>query len=231
MKTFEALIFDGDGVLFDSEVLYQEIERAHLSQIGLDFSIETYTERFLGRGNKDFEREISAEYYKKFGDEVDLDFWRELRLTKRQKISENLEAVEGIPQLLQKFISVPKAVASSSAFDFLNKKLEITNLKTFFGEHIYSGDFVENGKPAPDIFLYTANALNVSPDNCIVIEDSVNGIKSGKEAGMFVVGFCGGRHCNPGHARNLEASNPDNVFLTTEELDHFLSGIFIAGQR
>ena len=70
---------------------------------------------------------------------------------------------------------------------------------------------MREGKPAPDIFLYAAEQLNIAPSRCLVIEDSVNGVIAGLAAGMPVWGFVGGGHCFDGHAERLSAAGAERV--------------------
>ena len=95
----------------------------------------------------------------------------------------------------------PKAVASSSETHQLDYKLRKTGLWDLFAPHIYSADHVTHAKPAPDLFLHAANALGVAPSDCLVIEDSVNGVKAALAAGMRVWGFAGGGHMDDAVAR------------------------------
>src|SRR5258707_14108357 len=72
-----------------------------------------------------------------------------------------------------------------------------------FAPNIFSASQVINGKPAPDLFLFAASQMNVQPEQCLVIEDSVPGVTGACAAGMAVLGFHGGSHCRPGHGRSL----------------------------
>jgi beta-phosphoglucomutase-like phosphatase (HAD superfamily) len=76
---------------------------------------------------------------------------------------------------------------------------------------VFSGDMVDRGKPAPDLFLHAARAMGFENDDCIVVEDSPNGVMGGKAAGFFVIGFTGGSHCRKGHGEMLEEAGADLV--------------------
>ncbi|MEN0001385.1 MAG: HAD-IA family hydrolase, partial [Pseudomonadota bacterium] len=109
-------------------------------------------------------------------------------------------------------ISAPKCVASSTQMAFLPGKLERTGLAPFFGDHVYSGDMVEHGKPAPDLFLHAARDMGgYEPTQTIVVEDSANGVRAGKAAGMFTIGFMGGSHAVGDHAQTLIAAGADVI--------------------
>ncbi|MEK7266175.1 MAG: HAD-IA family hydrolase, partial [Pseudomonadota bacterium] len=95
------------------------------------------------------------------------------------------------------------AVASSSRAHFLKGKLERMGLYDLAAPHVYSADLVAHGKPAPDIFIYAAEQIGAFPARCLVLEDSVNGVKAGLAAGMTVWGFTGGGHCYEGYGARL----------------------------
>ena len=101
--------------------------------------------------------------------------------------------ISGVSQALES-LGLPKAVASSSSAPRLRRKLSLTGLERLFAPHIYSADLVPRGKPFPDVFEYAAAQLRVPVEDCLVIEDSVNGVRAGVAAGMTVWGFLGGSH-------------------------------------
>jgi len=130
-----------------------------------------------------------------------VDFFTGL-VEQRRKKKDLLQTVPGAAGVLRD-ISMPFAVASSSRTEFLESKLKRVGLWDLATPHVYSADLVEQGKPAPDIFLYAAEKLQVVPEKCLVIEDSVNGVQAGVAAGMTVWGFTGGGHCFEGHGERL----------------------------
>ena len=88
----------------------------------------------------------------------------------------------------------PKCVASSSSLERIRVSLESTDLIRFFEPNLFSASDVRKGKPAPDLFLHAAGKMQVSPSDCIVVEDSPVGVAAGVAAGMTVIGFVGGSH-------------------------------------
>src|SRR5215469_7266330 len=101
--------------------------------------------------------------------------------------TDELRAIEGIHELLGS-LTMPLCVASNSHLDRVRHSLEVTELLQFFDPHVFSAIMVERGKPAPDPFLFAAQRLNVSPADCLVVEDSVHGIIAAQAAGMEAVG-------------------------------------------
>ena len=189
------IIFDCDGVLVDSEVIYHSVELEFLSAIGLDYEPIAYGARFTGLHGRDFMAAIHSDYAALNKGPFPADFQQNMVAEMYRRMELELTAVDGIHELLSGHEG-PRAVASSSGLDGLRRKLEMTELAPYFAEHVYSGDQVEHGKPAPDLFLMAAARLGISPEDCIVVEDSINGVKAGVAAGMTVWGFTGAGHAD-----------------------------------
>ena len=138
--------------------------------------------------------------------------------------TDELRAIEGISELLRS-LTMRVCVASNSHVDRVLHSLEVTGLLQFFDPHVFSAILVERGKPAPDLFLFAAGRLNVSPADCLVVEDSVHGIVAAQAAGMEVVGFCGGSHCQPGHSEHLIGAGCKRVFARMSEIGELLCSL------
>ncbi len=214
---FEAVIFDCDGVLVDSEVLAIRGERTALEEFGLDYSPQDYVRQFVGLHDGAFFNALRADYRAARGEDAPADF-EERVLAGRARERHALTAIDNADKALraarERFGRI--GVASSSRAHFLKSKLERTGLYEFAAPHVYSADLVAAGKPAPDIFLYTAKKLEVDPARCLVIEDSENGVKAGRAAGMTVWGFLGGGHIFDGHGARLEAAGAARTFADFE---------------
>ncbi|MEP3431428.1 MAG: HAD family hydrolase [Roseibium sp.] len=218
---FEAILFDCDGVLVDSEKIYVEVERDFLARIGLNYSLDEYMTRFQGLAGVDFFATLDADHRALGKGPLPENFGPELDAATMERIDRELLEISGIKQLLNAH-SGPRAVASSSRLNRLNHKLQHTGLYDFFKPHIYSGEQVENGKPAPDLFLFAAQKLSVDPTCCLVIEDSDNGVKAGLSAGMTVWGFVGGGHSHNGHAAQLQAAGAHKVVDSHNNISELL---------
>lgn len=202
-----AVIFDCDGVLVDSEALAIKGERRALAELGLDYPPEEYVRRFTGLHDAAFFEALANDYRAAFSAPPPIDFEQKVFAGRRSEMAA-LTAIEGAGEALSQAQCLvgAVAVASSSRAHFLESKLRRMNLWARAAPHIYSSDLVANGKPAPDIFLYTAERLGVDPARCLVVEDSENGVRAGAAAGMTVCGFTGGGHCFAGHAERLKAA-------------------------
>lgn len=210
LNTPDAIIFDCDGVLVNSEVIHIAAELELLAQIGLVYERETYLTRFVGLSNADFHVELRSDYVRLTGDEFPSYFGSQLDQIVWPRIEAELAAIDGAADLVRAF-SGKVAVGSSSPYQKLVKKLEITGLKSLFAPHIYSADHVRAGKPAPDLFLHSAAQLDVDPGRCVVIEDSVHGVLAAIAAGTTPIGFVGGGHCDVGLGQRLLANGAEMV--------------------
>jgi beta-phosphoglucomutase-like phosphatase (HAD superfamily) len=192
---FKAVIFDCDGVLVDSEVLALEVELAMLAEQGLSFSRDDYVTRFMGLSYEKFHEVIDVEAQERLGRPIPHDFRAELATRLRQTMIARLTEIPGAGAAVAA-TGLLKAVASSSTREGLERKLRQVGLWRHFEPHVYSAEHVANAKPAPDLFLHAAEQLDVAPADCLVLEDSVNGVIAARAAGMTVWGFLGGGHAS-----------------------------------
>lgn len=220
--TFEAILFDCDGVLVDSEKIYVEVEREHLARVGLNYELKDYMNRFQGLSGVDFWAALDADHKSLGKGPLPENFGPELDIATMERMDRELSEISGIKSLLNAHDG-PRAVASSSRLHRLIQKLHHTGLHDFFDPHIYSGEQVGNGKPAPDLFLFAASKLDVAPEKCLVIEDSANGVKAGLSAGMTVWGFVGGGHSHDTHADQLAEAGAHKVVDSHDSLAALLA--------
>src|SRR5690348_13928120 len=168
---FELLIFDCDGVLVDSEVIACRAVSEALHAIGFPLSAEVVAERFIGIANKDMYAALEAEW----GGPLPASFAAELVGREAALFERELRKIRDVEWALAR-LPIAKCVASGSTPAGLTFKLRHTALHSWFSEAVFSSTMVARGKPAPDLFLYAAEQMKVSPRCCLVIEDSVPGI-------------------------------------------------------
>jgi HAD superfamily hydrolase (TIGR01509 family) len=217
LSACDALIFDSDGVLVDSEIIHIAAEREVLAQIGLFYDDAEYLSRFIGLSNVDFHAELEADYASLHGKAFPRDFAERLNALTWPRIVAELEPIPGVAPLVSAFQG-RTAVASSAPAEKVAHKLALARLDKVFAPHIYSADLVEAGKPAPNLFLLVARKLDVAPESCAVIEDSVHGVRAAGAAGMMPIGFVGGSHADPGLADRLRESGAQIVVSSHREL-------------
>ena len=205
-----AVIFDCDGVLVDSEILALEVELAILAEQGLSFEHEDYVTRFMGLSSSAFHDEIDREAQTRIGRPISEVIRDDLAARLRQTMIARLTEVPGAGAAVAG-TTLLKAVASSSTREGLERKLRQVGLWAAFEPHVYSADHVAQAKPAPDLFLHAAQALSVSPSECLVLEDSVNGVIAARRAGMRVWGFLGGGHVHDRLGARLLAAGAERL--------------------
>ena len=203
------MIFDCDGVLVDSEVLALEVELAAAARIGMQYDLDDYKARFMGMTTAAFFDLLAEDCRAKTGRDLPADFRENCYGAYRASLHRLTEVAGALDAV--RAVKGRKAVASSSNADALEEKLRRTGLWAHFAPHVYSTDLVARGKPAPDIFLHAARMLDAAPDDCLVIEDSVNGVTAARAANMRVWGFTGGGHMDERAGRRLLAAGAERV--------------------
>lgn len=186
MKRFEAVIFDMDGVLVDSEPRHEEAFRDVFEEMGLGQTHGIEFERYYGQSDRVLWMDFIAKHRpKQTLDE--LVVWKERVFF--EMLSRDEPIFESVPGLVSKLSErYPLAVASGSYHTVIDRVLALKNLRQYF-RAIVSAQDVQRGKPAPDIFFLAAELLGVKAERCCVIEDSVAGVAGARAAGMQVIGI------------------------------------------
>lgn len=213
----ELIIFDCDGVLVDSEPLANQVLADYLTELGLPCTKLQASARFVGLSFPSVRNIVETEYSlvlpSDFEDEI---IRRDLLAFDRE-----LQSMPGIETVLDN-LKIPKCVASSGEHRKICHSLTLTGLLGKFIGNIFSAADVQNGKPAPDLFLHAALSMGAKPHNTIVIEDSIAGVHAGVAAGMRVLGFVGGGHIVEGHGDKLLKAGAAEVFDQMVDLGKFV---------
>lgn len=207
----KAVIFDMDGVIIDSEPIHFEVDKQTFKDLGYNVSVEELG-KYVGTTNEYMLTEIKKKYNINKSIEEIISY--KVEMTKRKVMESNLEPIEGIKELLSELKNkdIPTAIASSSPRDFIDVVVSKFKLKNYF-KFIVSGEEVKRGKPAPDIYFETAKKLGINPRDCIVIEDSKNGVLAAKTAGMKCIGF---QNANSG---NQDLSKADIIVNSIKDVN------------
>ena len=182
---FEAVIFDMDGLLIDTEVLARVTWRMAASDCGFELD-DALFEQLVGRTRRDSGVILTD----RFGDGFSLETFR-ARCSSHWEVvvaERGIALKPGALELLAVLDArrLPRAVATSTGRDGAERSLALAGVLDRFPV-LVTGDLVERGKPAPDIFLLAAERLGVAPDACLVLEDSISGIRAADAAGMTPV--------------------------------------------
>ncbi|NLK96784.1 HAD family hydrolase [Defluviitalea saccharophila] len=183
----KAFIFDMDGVIIDSQPIHFEVDALVLKEFGVDID-QKELEKYAGRANEDIWTDLKTKYNLKQAVPEIIEYLlsKKIQIFKESKNG----PIEGIIELIQKLdeAKIPMAVASSSPRALIETVMEMFNIRDYFA-YIISGDEVRKSKPEPDIYLTAARKMNVEPKDCVVLEDTKNGVMAAKAAGMKCIGF------------------------------------------
>jgi beta-phosphoglucomutase-like phosphatase (HAD superfamily) len=210
---FDLVIFDCDGVLVDSEVISCRAHSELLTRHGYPITPDEVLARFLGVSDREARLIVEAE----LGRDLPGDFDLQVKQATLQFYSGDLQAISYVGEAIGAIV-LPKCVASSGTPEKIHHGLVCAGLYNLLAPNIFSASQVERGKPAPDLFLFAAQQMQVAPQRCLVIEDSLPGITGARAAGMTVLGFHGGSHCRPGHGDALRGAGAIMTFDDMRQL-------------
>ena len=218
---YDALILDFDGVLIESEYVGNKQIADYLTAIGHPTSVEQSMNNFMGLAGADFIAAIERWIGRTLPD----DFHAARGEEDARVLEEGLEAVAGAVAFVERLPpDLPKAIASSSSVEWIERHLDHLGLRHHFGDRLFSGrTHVARGKPAPDLYLHAAAALGVDIDRTVIIEDSPVGVQGALASGADVIGLVAGRHCFPGHAERLRALGVLRIAHSFEEVAAMLA--------
>lgn len=180
-----AVIFDFDGTMLDSEIPLYEVWRAIFSEQQVDLSLEDWVD-YIGAANDSFDP--FGDLQKQIQEKLDRRAYEERAMKNYFDYCDQQPLMPGVERLMDfvKENAWGLGLASSSEHHWLDRHLSRLQLKTKF-DIVRGREDVAQAKPAPDLFLSAAEGLNVSPKDCIVIEDSLNGLLAAKQAGMYCI--------------------------------------------
>ena len=220
MIDFDAIIFDFDGVLIESEFEGNRHLAELLTSLGHPTSVAEAIEHYTGLAGSDFIGAVE----RRIGRELPPEFHRATRTLRDQSLEEGIAAVAGAIAFVRSLPDdLPKALASSSSTRWVRTHLDHLALTEAFEPHVYSGaEHVERGKPAPDLYLHAAKELGGAIDRTVIIEDSKVGATGALSSGATVIGLAAGRHCFDGHAGMLRSLGIEHVAHSFDEVARLL---------
>jgi HAD superfamily hydrolase (TIGR01509 family) len=178
-----AIIFDMDGLLFDSEALYRDAILAAAQELGHEYTVDDFL-RLVGRPWA-VNRMALQEH---IGPDHDVEEFRSAWHRYYQERKNFLALKVGAAELLDRLdeLRLPRAICTSSSHEDVRHNLDLHALTGRFDAIVAAGDYAR-GKPAPDPFLCAAKVLGVTPQACLALEDSHNGVRAAAAAGMRTI--------------------------------------------
>ncbi len=218
---FDAVLFDCDGVLVDSEPLTNRVLAEMLGELGWQLSTEEAMRIFTGKAVKD----ESALIESKTGFAITAEWLQAFRARRNEALERELVAIPHAPtavRALHARLEGRIACASGADRHKVELQLEKIGLADCFAGRIFSGHEMPRSKPHPDVYLAAAAALGVDPKRCAVVEDTVTGARAGVAAGATVFGYSTGEsgHSGPEALRSVGARQ---VFSDMRELPALLA--------
>jgi HAD superfamily hydrolase (TIGR01509 family) len=206
----DAVVFDMDGVLIESEEIWDTIRETYVRERGGRYDAEVQR-ALMGMSSVEWSRYLhETAGVPDEPEQINAEVVRRMLEAYRGHLPLVPGAVEAVERLAARF---PLAVASSSNRPLIDAVLEIAGIAQYFKATV-SSEEVPRGKPAPDVYLEAARRLGVAPERCAAVEDSHGGIRAAKAAGMFVIAFP-----NPTYPPDEESlAQADVVIRSLDEL-------------
>ena len=185
---FEAVLFDCDGVLVDSEPITNQVLREMLGELGWQLTPDECMRHFVGKALKE-ELSIIAAHT---GRPVDAGWLSDFQLRRNAALMEQLVPIPNIHDAVHRIHAHPDArIACASGADRVKVEMQLrkVGLMAYFDGRVFSGYETPRSKPFPDVYLAAALALKVDPRRCAVVEDTVTGVTAGVAAGATVFAY------------------------------------------
>lgn len=204
------IIFDCDGTLVDSEYLYNSITSELLNEIGYaEYTTELCQELFTGQSWSTIRLTLEEKHGEKMPDDI---IERYIRIA-NEKMNDDFEATPHADIVLKDLATRHQlCVGSNGERNNVIKSLTVTNLIHYFDEdRIFTKIQVEKPKPAPDLFLFACDRMQVKPEHTLVIEDSPAGVEAARAANIHVLGYVGTAHNQEKQAKALTNAGADAI--------------------
>lgn len=195
------VIFDYDGVIADSEIVFHTIFIEELKKVGVEITSEELSRKFSGNSTTPFDKKI-FEYCRVTLPE---SFYSETS----KKVFDNAKKVKlnpNLTELLEKLTSrdIKYCIASGARREWVLKTMKILNIDGYFPNNkVFTSESVEKGKPSPDIFLHVLDRYDLNKDDCLIIEDSLNGLMAGLASGIKTIAYTGGSHITTEYMKDI----------------------------
>lgn len=219
---FDAILFDCDGVLVDSETITNTVLCTMLNEAGWPISAEECLHTFIGKTVRSETARIEAHTGQPLTDEWMAAFYAR----RNERLRAELVAIEGALAAVQAVhAQLQGRIAVASGADRFKVEMQLTQvgMAPYFAGRVFSGHEMPRTKPFPDVYLAAAAALGVAPERCLVVEDSIPGIQAGIAAGATVWGYCPEPvlHATP---QMLQDAGVERVLRSMAELPGLLPG-------
>lgn len=208
MSKYKCIIFDCDGVLINSESIAIKVLVDMANDLGANMDFQESLINLKGKSLNLCMNVIS----KRINNPLPVHFEQDYRINTFEAFRKGIQPINGIKDIVEN-LNIPFCVASSGPENKIRLNLEITGLLPFFEGNIFSCYAIQKWKPEPDIFLWAAKSMGFKPNECLVIEDSVSGVKAAQFGGFDVYGYTEHDYNNELEALATKTFDSMNVLL------------------
>ena len=184
MSKYKCIIFDCDGVLIDSESIAIGVLVNMANDLGAKIDFNETMISLKGKSLNSCMELIS----KRIGKSLPPEFEANYRGLTFETFKRDIKPIKGVKEVIER-LKIPFCVASSGPENKIRLNLELTGLLPYFEGKIFSCYTIQKWKPEPDVFLWAAKTMGFKPKDCLVIEDSISGIRGAKAGGFEVFGY------------------------------------------
>lgn len=216
---FKLIIWDFDGVIADTENHYLQNRLTAVNEIlKLNWDLGELKKHICGMSDV-----RSEEVFKKLGIATGEKFWHRVHELDKQMMNDGFSLNPGIEKILSNQ-SFRQCIATGGNKEKTAVKMKVVNAEKYFKpENIFTGDLVAHGKPEPDLFLLAAEKMGVAPQDCIVVEDSIAGLKAGLKAKMHTAAYIGcAIHNNDNYRQEIANMGIEHIFDDMDDFNRYL---------
>jgi HAD superfamily hydrolase (TIGR01509 family) len=215
MKNF--ILFDFDGTLVDSQILYDICASESLLKVNPKYNLQYCIEYFNGRGWHDVFKEIAKTEDREKVENAFQEALKNAKILTEKEVRATENAISVLQRLKKEGLGI--AICSNSSAKAINLHLQKVKMEEFFEKDaIFSLESVKNSKPAPDLYLKAMGYFNAKNHECLIVEDSISGLTSASLAKIDALFYKGASH----HTKNSQ--NSQNVVATLNKIENTLKG-------
>lgn len=217
------IIWDFDGVIADTESSAIFEYNKELKNYGVNIDIEENIKCVMGKNQVK-----QLESLLKYNNNLNLDIIKNINRTADKIVQKKLKFTDGVENIF-KMKNFDHCIATGNSQDGIELRIYPLKIEKYIEKNnIFSADLVKNGKPEPDLFLFASEKMGYKPEDCIVIEDSINGLTAGIKANMTTIAFT--KHCfynKENYLKNIKNLGIKYIFDNMLDIKKFLENNFI----
>lgn len=222
LSTKKLIIWDFDGVIADTEIIWTGIRIKKLKEhFGISWSLQEANQLIGGMSDR-----TKNTVLKNMGYNVSPEFWEEIHQSDEIALNKGFERSPYIDDIFNNK-QIKQCIATGATMEHTLRKCDITGVsKWFCQKQIFTIEMVKHGKPEPDLFLYAAERMGYTPQECVVIEDSAAGLTAAQKAGMMPIAYVGSlMNNNPKYVKKIKNMGIEYIFNDMRDINILLKGM------